>query len=195
VIDQIKKKSRKMYENLIISCSTGNLVDLNRLLEQGVNPSQDGNVAISIACLHGHLDVVNRLLQPDCLIMGVNPSALGNLAIIWASENGHLDVVNRLLQETDSGTRKWEGANDILEKEENRIKILAQIFSNSHLIILICSFCGTPFPALEIETNVNIEHDRLTAEEEEQEQNKRQRTTNGSLSIELIGFSLAPWIY
>jgi len=58
------------------------------------------------------IEVVDRLLQQDCIKMGVNPNAQDNAAIKYAFENGYVDIVNRLLQE--KATRNWTGAKQIL---------------------------------------------------------------------------------
>ena len=46
---------------------------------------------------HGHLDVVNRLLELDG-DRRVDPTSQNNYAFKLAAGNGHLDVVNRLLE-------------------------------------------------------------------------------------------------
>src|SRR3990172_12409974 len=73
----------------------GDLNLVNILIETNFDPSADDNYAIRKASYHGHLNVVNRLLEDD----RVDPSANDNYAIRWASNNGHLNVVNRLLED------------------------------------------------------------------------------------------------
>jgi hypothetical protein len=59
-----------------------------------VSASIKDNVAIGIACKHGHLGVLNVLLEcPD-----VNPGARDNYAIQAAAEHGYPRVVERLLR-------------------------------------------------------------------------------------------------
>jgi hypothetical protein len=48
-----------------------------------------------MAAYHGHLAVVDRLLEVD----RVDPSAKSNNAVRWAAYNGHMAVVERLLQD------------------------------------------------------------------------------------------------
>jgi hypothetical protein len=60
-----------------------------------VDPSADDNEAVRLAAAHGHLAVVERLLQDE----RVDPSANGNYAVRWAARRGHLAVVERLLED------------------------------------------------------------------------------------------------
>jgi hypothetical protein len=58
------------------------------------DPSANDNDAIQQAAAHGHLAVVERLLQD----VRVDPSGDDNYAVRWAAENGH-PAVDRLLDD------------------------------------------------------------------------------------------------
>jgi DNA-binding FrmR family transcriptional regulator len=60
------------------------------LQDSRIDPSFD---TIRLAAQNGHLAVVERLLQDEC----VDPSDCDDLAVLCAAENGHLAVVVRLL--------------------------------------------------------------------------------------------------
>ena len=68
---------------------------VDELIKRGFDPTKDYNNAIVIASGHGHLAVVNRLLEDN----RVNPGAQDNYAIIYASAAGKLSVANRLLHD------------------------------------------------------------------------------------------------
>ena len=81
-----------------------------KILDFGfVDPSEDGNMAITQACRNGHLVVVNKLLK-DARVDPSRHHTLKNIAIERASYNGHLDVVNRLLQDTRVTSNSLAGA-------------------------------------------------------------------------------------
>jgi hypothetical protein len=73
----------------------GHLTLVERLLQDNVDPSANKNYAIQCAARNGHLAVVERLLQDK----RVDPSADQNFAIQNAAYNGHLAVIERLLQD------------------------------------------------------------------------------------------------
>ncbi|MDB6097090.1 MAG: ankyrin [Francisellaceae bacterium] len=107
-------------------CATGDLPEVNRLLAQGEDATASNNEAICLAAYHGHLSIVDRLLQVpgldlaplnnkayqhlyrgwvyrnvmDQLLKGphLNVKALRYEAVCLAASRGHLSVIDRLLQ-------------------------------------------------------------------------------------------------
>lgn len=76
----------------------GDLYWVNRMLAD-VDPSQvrtrkDKHNAIDLACYHGHLDIVNRLLEDP----RVDPS-YGDCSALYLAAICHLNVVDRLLED------------------------------------------------------------------------------------------------
>jgi ankyrin repeat protein len=86
---------KKINNQFIKACKTGNLEMVNACLASGVDPSANDNSAIRWASFNGHISVVDRLLQDK----RVDPSVNDNSSIRMASENGHISVVDRLLQD------------------------------------------------------------------------------------------------
>ena len=92
------------------ACKKGDLVLVNRLLEDG-SPVSDGFLfPLQAAADWGHLAVVDRLLQDP----RVDPSRHRNSAIQGATMNGHYSVVSRLMQDSrvdpsdrDNRAVKW----------------------------------------------------------------------------------------
>ena len=86
----------KININDITEVSKYGLVDeVKKLIENGIDPSDNNNYAIKWASKNGHLEIVKLLLQDK----RVDPSANNNYAIKWASKNGHTEVVKLLLED------------------------------------------------------------------------------------------------
>jgi hypothetical protein len=64
-------------------------------MDPPVDPSVKNNLAIRLASEHGHLPIVERLLQDR----RVDPSADNDEALVMASYSGHTQVVERLIQD------------------------------------------------------------------------------------------------
>lgn len=91
----------KMAEDAVAS---GNVEALNKLLtDKSQNEKKliesitfEENCLLAIAAQHGHVAMVNRLLQIPVVL---KDAAAKNNAALWAAiKNGHLDIVNRLLK-------------------------------------------------------------------------------------------------
>jgi hypothetical protein len=93
--------SLKMSVNFDAFCDHAahvQLADVHRMLESGevlFEGNQHQHVALVLAAVHGHVDVVDCLLR-DAMF---DPSSNDNRAIRLAAMNGHLAVVERLLQD------------------------------------------------------------------------------------------------
>jgi len=87
-----RKWDQKLLEEAV---DEGDVTLVDLLIQTGVDPSANDNWTIRAASKHGHLSVVNRLLQDE----RVDPSSQDSYAILLASKYGHLSVVNRLLQD------------------------------------------------------------------------------------------------
>ena len=81
--------------SLFTSCKEGNIERVKELIEQGVNIAMCNNLALHLACEHGHISIVSLLLQD----WRIEPKAYDNYAIITASQQGHTDIVKLLLQD------------------------------------------------------------------------------------------------
>ena len=74
----------------------GSVKIVNELLNRDLHFDSQSRVnAIELACLHGHLPVLERLLQDTRL----DPSSNDNTAILWAESKGHFHICKRLLQD------------------------------------------------------------------------------------------------
>jgi surface antigen len=82
-------------DDLFVASEAGDVVRIDELLRDGVNPSADDNAAIRWAAANGRVTVVQRLLQDK----RVDPSAKDNWASFRAAANGHVYVVNCLLRD------------------------------------------------------------------------------------------------
>ncbi len=78
---------------LVNACSEGDLRLVNQLIEEGVDPSMENNRCIILAAKHGHLDVIERLVEDE----RVDPFDQANYAFIEACFEDHLIVVEYLL--------------------------------------------------------------------------------------------------
>jgi ankyrin repeat protein len=72
-----------------------------------LNNGWAGDTVLHIACEHGHVEVIERLLKESRLYLGAKNSR-GNTALHIACEHGHVEVVERLLKES----RLYLGAKD-----------------------------------------------------------------------------------
>jgi len=98
IVELLEREIRRRNEEnkqLLTACSDGDIDAVNRLLKDGVDPSENDNNAIVVASENGHVEVVDRLLKDP----RVDPSENDNNAIQIASENGHVEVVDRLLKD------------------------------------------------------------------------------------------------
>ncbi|KPJ12339.1 Tonsoku-like protein [Papilio machaon] len=128
------KKNMKGETQLHVACISGNKLLVERLLSKGhpVNIRDNaGWLPLHEACIHGHLDVANMLIQYGANLNdkgGVNCD--GITPLYDAASNGHLEVVQLLLDKgaipsmkTDFGEtpldvlQKWR-AGIILTKDE-----------------------------------------------------------------------------
>jgi hypothetical protein len=94
--------------SLFTSCKEGNIERVKELIEQGVNIAMCNNLALHLACEHGHISIVSLLLQD----WRIEPRAYDNYAIITASQQGHTDIVKLLLQ--DGRADPTAGYNDAI---------------------------------------------------------------------------------
>jgi len=88
-------------EELFIAVSRGDLSTLNRLIENGIDPSVKNNHAIQNAAYQNQMEIVKRLLHDR----RVDPSVDNNSVLIWASHYGNLSTVELLLLDPRVDTR------------------------------------------------------------------------------------------
>lgn len=81
--------------DLIEACRTGNVERVKELLQQGVDPTSDNNLALHVACRNGQLNVVATLLQDE----RVDPTDSNNSPIGAACILNYTDVVALLLKD------------------------------------------------------------------------------------------------
>ncbi|MCE3231839.1 MAG: uncharacterized protein K0R98_96 [Rickettsiaceae bacterium] len=82
-----------LEQRLIDFAKNGNIVEIQRLMNNGINPAANNNMALWWAASKGRLDILELLLTD----WRVSPAARMNVAIAIASENGHTEVVKFLL--------------------------------------------------------------------------------------------------
>lgn len=71
----------------------GNLSEIESMLKDPtINPAENNNKAIQVACANDHIDVVARLLLDD----RVDPTACKHEAFKLAKQNGHVRVIELL---------------------------------------------------------------------------------------------------
>jgi len=83
---------------LLLASKEGNEVQVQRLLDLGVNPNfrdESGNTALMVASHWGYLQVLEVLLAAGAEVDMQNE--YGHTALMHASEHGHPEVVDRLL--------------------------------------------------------------------------------------------------
>lgn len=83
---------------LLLASEEGNEVQVQRLLDLGVNPNvrdEGGNTALMVASHWGHLQVLEALLAAGAEVNARDK--YGHTALMVASEHGHPEVVDRLL--------------------------------------------------------------------------------------------------
>ena len=97
-----------MQEELFRSCQQNNVTDIERLLQQPLDPNEEGFV---LAAREGHLEVVRLLLEA-----GVDkdaPNTDDRTALHIAAQEGHLEVVRLLLEagadKDAADTDGWSG--------------------------------------------------------------------------------------
>ena len=84
----------KFNKNLIDACLKGDLVMVQRLLDDGVNvdlPNENGNTALILASLKGHLPIVKALLEKHAKTDVQNYQ--NKTALDVAKENGHTEIL------------------------------------------------------------------------------------------------------
>jgi hypothetical protein len=94
------------------------------LIHPRVNPGDEQNKALQVACERGHIDVVNLLLSDS----RVNPSDKENLAIQCASKKGHVEIVKLLLADSrvDPSDKNNEAIRFASQKGKEIVKLLLQ---------------------------------------------------------------------
>jgi len=93
IIKQIEHLSD--FDKFKKACQYGALWLVKYLIQQGIDPSFEDNIAIRIASHNGYLDIVKELLKDQ----RVDPSINNNYAIDWAIMSDHKDVAKELLKD------------------------------------------------------------------------------------------------
>jgi ankyrin repeat protein len=103
--DKLKGKSEEDIYNSIDklssqdklekACQYGIMSLVKQTLDDGADPSDNYNTPIIFASVHGHSEIVKKLLRDE----RVDPSDVNDWAIRYSSENGHLDVVKELMKD------------------------------------------------------------------------------------------------
>lgn len=92
-----------MTDEFFNACREGDLTQIQRSLEQGVDPSMESNKAIRMASAWGYVDIVKLLLQDS----RVDPTVFFNYALRWACNYRHLKVIEALLQDGRADPTVW----------------------------------------------------------------------------------------
>ncbi|QPC78184.1 hypothetical protein HYE68_008936 [Fusarium pseudograminearum] len=90
---------RSLNDQLITCSKHGNMAQIMRLLDQGVDVNvlnTSGRSAISVAAEHGHRCLIDLLLERGALLNLQDSN--GETALWWASQCNHIGVVQRLLE-------------------------------------------------------------------------------------------------
>ncbi|OBS20375.1 hypothetical protein FPOA_06748 [Fusarium poae] len=90
---------RPLSDQLIACAKHGNVIQITRLLDEGVDIhvlSTFGRSALSVAAEYGHQDVINLVLARGGILDFQDAS--GETALWWASHCNHIGVVQRLLE-------------------------------------------------------------------------------------------------
>ena len=98
--EEIKKSEQKrLVKNLMMYAGDGELSEVRRLLSLGVNPNaidDDGETALHIAAINGHVEVVKMLLAAGA-DLEVKGGIFGMTALIYATNQEHAEVAKILL--------------------------------------------------------------------------------------------------
>eukprot|EP00455_Lapot_gusevi_P041197 TRINITY_DN4750_c0_g1_i1.p1 TRINITY_DN4750_c0_g1~~TRINITY_DN4750_c0_g1_i1.p1 ORF type:complete len:524 (+),score=97.90 TRINITY_DN4750_c0_g1_i1:139-1710(+) len=86
-------RNNSVSDLLFAAIERGDLEVVEQCIAAGTDPSLNNNLALRLAAQHGHLPIVQRLLE----FPQVNPAAQNNSALRLACENGHLHVATLLL--------------------------------------------------------------------------------------------------
>jgi ankyrin repeat protein len=79
--------------NLLEACNRGDIKEVKRLVEQGVDFHSNNEEALRWAAFRGHLEIVKYLIEKGADVHGQN-----DLALKWAAAEGHLEVVRCLVE-------------------------------------------------------------------------------------------------
>lgn len=82
----------EMEKVLALAANFGFFNILKKLLEKGIDPSDDENLCIRLAAQNGHTEIVKELLKNP----KVDPATCANYPILYASRNGHTAIVEIL---------------------------------------------------------------------------------------------------
>jgi len=105
--DMEHQKLVSNIENLLYKCASGGFLDLLKYFKEkfNIDLQAGSNMALTLACEGGHLDIAKYLIEN-----GANINADNGKPLILASENGHLEVVQYLIK---SGAPYNEAALEI----------------------------------------------------------------------------------
>ena len=87
LLEAVKQSDRENVVRLL-----KNNADVNAL-------DDDGKMALVLAAIHAHVDVVKALLRADSIDVNATDKQYGAPALNWAAEKGRVEVVNALLRE------------------------------------------------------------------------------------------------
>ncbi len=108
----------------------GEVKILQIYLQYGVDPSQDNNIAITIATRGNNIEVLDLLLADP----RVNPSTGFNKPLLNALSRGHIEMANRILDDPRFNPRINQ--DKLLQEAYNHsnIEILWRLLSNPRII-------------------------------------------------------------
>ncbi|XP_022917423.2 tonsoku-like protein [Onthophagus taurus] len=158
------KRNNKGETQLHTACIQGNLVLVERLLDQGhaVNVRDNcGWLPIHEACINGHFEIVERLIQKGAAINDRGGTLCNGITPLHdATSNGHLQIIQLLLDKganvvskTDEGEtpfhflKRWKSDHEITTREEN--DIFERIFNRMEQVLEKCG----QIDSIEIEKN------------------------------------------
>lgn len=99
MLKQTSSPSSSIQKDFFSAVANGDLEQLKKCIEEGIDPTAKDNHAIYWACRSGHTKMVEYLLT----FPNIDPAIWDNGPLRWAARNGHLEIVFILLQQRDRG--------------------------------------------------------------------------------------------
>ena len=99
-----KMNSENLVASLCVSIKSGNVAEVERVLQLGVDPNSPSSDwarsrPLILAAASGHPDILAALLAHPDLDPNLADGMFGNTALIDASHTGNTDVVRALIQD------------------------------------------------------------------------------------------------
>jgi hypothetical protein len=164
IIKQDKISSSIDIEDLFsLSCEFGHTQLVEKLINDGLNPSFENNISLSYAFKNGHFDVSFLLINNK----NINIKKVCDECLVNSAKNGHLELVNLILpyiHKKNNRAMRFAAKNghfDIVEKLYNN-KLTnsksAIIYSNKYKQEDITDFL---FSKEKVRKNLQIKHSAL----------------------------------